>query len=236
MKRHPLVKGLALIFALALLAYAIHTSPLGAYLDQNWIDAHVRNQGVLGVLGFVLVGGALSSVGVPRQLVAFMAGYAFGLAGGTLVGVATATTGCILGFTVSRLLGRGLLRERLGRHAARFDAFISAHPFSTTLLIRLLPTGSNFITNLAAGASSIRAPTFFAASALGYLPQTLVFALIGSGAQVAPAMRLALAVALFLASALIGVYLFRRVRRERGLPDAASLTHSPEHEHTPSQP
>lgn len=224
MNLRALFKGSALLLALALLAYGMQVSPLGALVNEHWIDTQVRGQGWSGVLLFVAVGGGLSAVGVPRQLIAFLAGYAFGLPAGVAVGVATALTGCVLGFTLARGLGRGLLRQRLGPRVARFDAFISAYPFSTSLLIRLLPTGSNFITNLVAGASSIRASRFFAGSALGYVPQTLVFALIGSGTQVDPVWRFALAVLLFVASGALAWMLYRRVRQQRDLPaDPADL-------------
>jgi uncharacterized membrane protein YdjX (TVP38/TMEM64 family) len=66
-----------------------------------------------------------------------------------------------------------------------------------TVLIRLLPVGSNLLTNLAAGISSIRSKHFFSGTLLGYLPQTLVFALVGSGVHIAPALKLALAIGLF---------------------------------------
>ena len=53
---------------------------------------------------------------------------------------------------------------------------------------------------------------FLAASALGYLPQTVVFVLLGSGVRVGKAEQLALAAALFVAASLIGLYLLRRTR------------------------
>jgi uncharacterized membrane protein YdjX (TVP38/TMEM64 family) len=215
MNGRALLKGLLLIVGLALAGYAFQSSPYGASLDEAWIDAQIRGHGWVGGALFIAVGGFMTAIGLPRQIVAFLAGYAFGVAAGTAIGVATALTGCVLAFSLARWVSGGLLREKLGARAARFDAFISANPFSTTLLLRLLPTGSNFITNLAAGASSIRAPVFFAATGLGYLPQTLIFALIGSGTQVAQTTQLALGVALFVVSAGIGAMLYKKIRRAR---------------------
>ena len=105
-----------------------------------------------------------------------------------------------MSFAYARLFGRGVLNKRLGARAQRFDAFIHDHPFSMTLLIRLLPVGSNVLTNLAAGISRVRAVPFLAASFVGYLPQTVVFALVGSGVDVAQTMKIGLAVVLFLLS------------------------------------
>jgi len=120
--------------------------------------------------------------------------------------------GCILSFAYARFFGKGLLRARLGERAVRFDRFIHDHPISMTVLIRLLPVGSNLLTNLAAGISSIRPAYFFSGTLIGYLPQTLVFALVGSGVQIAPALKISLAVGLFLISGVLGVWLYRRFR------------------------
>ena len=81
-----------------------------------------------------------------------------------------------------------------------------------TLLIRLLPLGSNLVTNLAAGVSSVGAAPFFLGSSIGYLPQTLVFALVGSGFSVDPELRIAISVVLFIVSGFLGVTLYRKYR------------------------
>jgi uncharacterized membrane protein YdjX (TVP38/TMEM64 family) len=118
----------------------------------------------------------------------------------------------VLKFVYARFLGKGLLRARLGKRAGRFEAFIHGHPFSMTVLVRLLPVGNNFLTNLAAGISSVRPGPFFSGTFLGYLPQMLVFALVGSGVHIAPATKLTLAEALFLLSGALGVFLYRGYR------------------------
>jgi membrane protein implicated in regulation of membrane protease activity len=54
---------------------------------------------------------------------------------------------------------------------------------------------------------------------LGYIPQTLVFALVGSGVHIAPALKLALAIGLFLISGVLGAWLYRRFRHGQSLDD-----------------
>ena len=58
---------------------------------------------------------------------------------------------------------------------------------------------------------------FFAGSAIGYIPQTVIFALLGSGIHLDPVLRITTAVVLFVISGMIGVYLFRRYRASRAL-------------------
>ncbi len=212
MNARVIFKGLALILSLALLGYVFKSSDLGNSINEAWIDSHVRQHGASGVLLFLTMGTLFTAVGLPRQIIAFLGGYAYGVTLGTLIGSLAALLGCVLTFAYARFFAQGLLRERLGERARRFDAFIHEHPLSMTLLIRLLPVGNNLLTNLAAGISSIRTAPFCAGSFLGYLPQSLVFALVGSGAHLAPAIKLVLAIVLFLVSGALGVYLYRRNR------------------------
>ncbi len=219
MKARVILKGLALILSLALLGYVFETSDLGSSVNEAWIDTRVRGHGISGALLFLLMGGVFTAIGLPRQIIAFLGGYAFSVGLGTLLGALAALLGCMLSFGYARFFGKGLLRARLGERARRFDRFIHAHPFSMTMLVRLLPVGNNLLTNLAAGISSIRPIHFFSGTLLGYLPQTLVFALVGSGAHIAPALKLALAIGLFLISGALGAWLYRRFRHGLSLDE-----------------
>jgi uncharacterized membrane protein YdjX (TVP38/TMEM64 family) len=60
--------------------------------------------------------------------------------------------------------------------------------------------------------SGIAALPFVAASALGYLPQTLIFALLGKGVRVDGVWQLTLAAVLLAASVAIGFWLLKRNR------------------------
>lgn len=235
MKARAILKGLLLILSLALLGYLFKTSDLGSSVNEAWIDARVRGHGLNGALLFLLMGGLFTAVGLPRQIIAFLGGYAFSMGLGALLGALAALLGCMLSFAYARIFGKGLLRARLGERAGRFDRFIHDHPFAMTVLIRLLPVGSNLLTNLAAGISSIRPVHFFSGTFLGYLPQTLVFALVGSGVHIAPTLKLALAIGLFVISGVLGAYLYRHFRHglsldaqiDAELDEAEPLPHEP---------
>lgn len=217
MKSRILLQGMALIVSLALLGYLFHASALGDSLNAAWVDARVRGHGLNGALLLLLAGGVFTALGMPRQIIAFLAGYAFGAGTGMLLGALAALLGCMLSFAYARLFSRTLLRARLTERAGRFDRFIRTHPFYMTVLVRLLPVGSNLLTNLAAGISGIRPTAFFAGSLLGYLPQALVFALLGSGVPIAPMLTLVLSAGLFLLSGGLGVWLYRRFRHGQRL-------------------
>lgn len=214
-----IVKGLPVLVSLVAIGFLVKYSGLGNLLDEAWIDSAVRGQGLAGDLLFIGVGALATAVGMPRQVVAFMGGYAFGFVLGTLLSTLATLIGCALGFYYARLFGRSLVSQRFGGKARKMDDFIREHPFSMTMLIRLLPVGSNLVTNLAAGVTSVAFAPFLLGSALGYLPQNAIFALVGSGIGVDPVWRIGLGVALFAISAVLGVYLYRRMRRGKSYDD-----------------
>jgi uncharacterized membrane protein YdjX (TVP38/TMEM64 family) len=205
-------KGLLLIASLAALGFLAKHGHLADMLSEQWIDSEVRGKGWNGYLIFLAVGALTTALGFPRQVVAFLGGYAFGFIAGTGLAALAAVMGCVLAFFYARWLGRSLIQRRFPGRIRKVDGFLKLHPFSMAVVIRLLPVGSNAVTNLLAGVSSVRGLPFFAGSGVGYLPQTLVFALAGSGVNFDPALRLTLAGVLFVVSSLIGVWLYRRHR------------------------
>lgn len=192
---------------------------IGLDLDQDWIDREVRGRGLTGEAVFVAAGALTMALGFPRQVIAFLGGYAFGALLGCTLALLAAVLGCALSFFYARLLGRTLVYGRFPDRVRRLDEFLGRHPFHMALLIRLLPVGHNLSTNLIAGVSSVRAWPFLAGSALGYVPQTLVFALAGSGFNLDPALRIGSAVVLFVLSAILGVWLYRRMREATAYDD-----------------
>ena len=207
-----LLKGLLLLASLAFLGWLVNRLQLGNVLSEHWIDAQVRGQGIRGELIFLAMAALTTAVGFPRQVVAFLGGYAFDFLLGTGLAILGTVMGSFLAFYYARTFGRGLVRHRFPGRVRKLDDFLSGHPFSMALIIRLLPIGSNMVTNLIAGVCSVAALPFLAGTALGYVPQTLVFALAGSGVHFDPGLRLTLAVVLFIFSTLLGIWLYRRHR------------------------
>ena len=216
--------GKLLLLAGGLVAGGLALRAVGAVPGTEWVDLYVRDRGLLGEAVFLLAGAVLTAVGAPRQGVAFLGGYAFGAAMGAALALLAQLWGCALSFGWARLVGRNWAERRLaGRYGARLrrlrDA-LAANPFEATLALRLLPVGNNLALNLLAGMAGIAASPFLAGSAVGYLPQTVVFALLGKGVRVDGAWQIGLAAALFAASVGIGFALLRRHDAGRALePD-----------------
>jgi uncharacterized membrane protein YdjX (TVP38/TMEM64 family) len=211
--------GLVFLATLIAVGYVLESGMLTGLLSEDWIDREVRGKGIPGELLFVAVGGLVTAVAVPRHIVSFLGGYAFGLGLGTALALAATEIGCVLVFFYGRLIGRPLVSERLRARVRRTEDFLAANPFSMTLLIRLLPVGNNFATCLAAGVSRVPARPFLLGSLLGYLPQTFVFTLAGSGIEMGGSLRVAFAVLFFIVSGAIGIWLYRRYRHGKSLGD-----------------
>jgi uncharacterized membrane protein YdjX (TVP38/TMEM64 family) len=216
-KLRLLVKGVIVMISLAALGWGLKASGLGDMLDTHWVDAEVRGHGLSGDMVFLGIGTLVIAIGFPRQAVCFLAGYAFGLGGGVLLATIASITGCVLCFLYARLLGRDLVMHKFAARVRRIDDFLHDNPMTMAVLIRFLPVGSNLLTNLLAGVSAVRPVPFFIGSAVGYLPQTVVFVLLGSGIHVDPLLRVSLSVALFVASAVLGVFLYKRLRHGHSL-------------------
>ncbi|MEW6131780.1 MAG: VTT domain-containing protein [Pseudomonadota bacterium] len=222
------LRGSFLILSLIGIGLLLKGAGLEHLFERAWIDANVRGNGLHGYGLFLAAGMLMTAVGLPRQVVAFFGGYAFGVMAGLLLGALAALGGCILSFYYARLFGRSLVRRMFPDKLQRFDEFISGHPFSMTLLVRLLPVGSNLVTNLIAGVSRIPKLAFFGGSLVGYLPQTLVFALAGSGLTVGSQWQIGVSVILLIVSGLLGVRLYRRMRHGRSFARELETASDPE--------
>ncbi|MCR0983025.1 TVP38/TMEM64 family protein [Roseomonas populi] len=186
----------------------------GGESGMAWVDHWIRGQGLLGEALFIAAGTAAAAAGLPRQAVAFLGGYAFGATIGTALSLLAQVLGCAIAFLWARMVGRGWAARRLegrfGRRLRPLHDRLAASPFGATLALRLLPVGNNLALNLLAGLSGLRLAPFLAASAVGYLPQTLVFVLLGDGVAVDRTAQLALGAVLFIVSVVLGILLLRR--------------------------
>ena len=209
--------GLVFLATLVAVGYILEDGLLSGLLSEDWIDREVRGKGMSGELLYMGVGGIATALAVPRHIVSFLGGYAFGLGLGTALALLATELGCALTFFYARLVARPLVSARLGARVRRIEDFLAAEPFLMTLLIRLLPVGNNFATCLAAGVSRVPARPFLLGSLLGYLPQTFVFALAGSGIEMGGGLRVAFAVLFFVVSGVIGIWLYRRYRHGKSL-------------------
>jgi len=210
-----LQKGVLFLLVCALLGGLISTLPLFDTFNRHWIDSTIRNNGLLGVAYFLLFSAGAMAIGCPRQVMAFLGGYAFGFMQGMTLSVAGAVIGCMLTFFVSRLLLRPLIKRRYAQRIHRINDFLQDQPISKTIVIRLLPVGNNLLTNLLAGVTNVKGRHFLLGSGIGYIPQMAVFALMGKGIVVLSIWKIALSIVLFCFSTALSVRLFKQYKHSK---------------------
>lgn len=216
----PFRRGLAVralsLFIVCCAAYVLFVVyGVGEAASEAWTDQHVRGQGARGVFLYVGLTTLLTAFGVPRQACAFLGGYVFGIWHGMLWATVGTGLACCLCFSYARFLGRTWVRRRFGARLRSFNVFICQSPFTLTLLIRIMPLGSNFLTNFLAGVSPIPALPFLGGSMAGFTIQNLIFAMLGSGLHVAEGWRTVGGVLLYTASLGLGYVLYRRYKTAR---------------------
>ncbi|MBU6448864.1 MAG: VTT domain-containing protein [Rhodospirillales bacterium] len=200
------------LMAGGLIAIAATLPLMGHGAAQTTLTSALAEGGLRGQTVFLLLSTLLIGIGLPRQIPAFAAGYAFGPWYGTAIALVAQVLACSLDFIWARAIAQDFCRRKFGAKLAWVDRTLTRHPFTATLMLRLMPVGNNLLLNLAAGLTSVRMLPFLAASAIGFIPQTIVFALLGKGSAPDHAHLLLLGGATFLASALLGLILLRRNR------------------------
>ena len=204
------------ILAATLVAVGLMLDRLGLrdVMATQWVDHQIKGHGWIGLGLFLAVGALSMAVGVPRQVTAFLGGYAFGLVEGSVLAVLAAVVAATGGFFYARYMGREWLARRFPKASNWLDQFLSQNTFAMVLALRLVPFSSNLATNLAVGVSGAPFPPFLAASVLGYLPQTVAFALLGQGTTIDPLFNGLMVVFLILTSSALGLHMWRKSKQQ----------------------
>ena len=177
--------AIAVIFAAAIAAFfyfdlrqyltleslKAHRDQLLAYTDAHFVAAVAIFSGLYVLqTTFSLPGGALLSL---------TGGFLFGSFLGTLIVLVPATLGATMAFLVARYLLRDWVARKFGDRLEAFQRGFAKNAFSYLLTLRLIPLFPFFLVNLVSGLTRIRLGTYAAATALGIIPGTFVFANAG---------------------------------------------------------
>ncbi len=111
------------------------------------------------------------------------------IAGGLVFGAALATglteIGAVIGATILFLVVRtsfgSLLSERAGPFLAKLAGGFKENAFSYLLFLRLVPAFPFWLINVAPAFFNVTVPTYVVATAIGILPGTFAYALLGEG-------------------------------------------------------
>ncbi len=151
-----------------------------------------------------------TSIGLPRQIAALVAGINLGAFIGVIIATLAATLGCLITFNVARYLLSVRITRKYPSQLAKLSEFLGERTFLKAIVIRILPLGSNFITNIIAGVSKVSMPAYVSGSFVGFIPQMIIFSLAGSGIRLGAQNELIASATLFVIALLITGYLVKK--------------------------
>ncbi len=151
-----------------------------------------------------------TSVGLPRQIAALVAGINLGAFIGLIVATLAATLGCLITFNIARYFLRDSITRKYPSKLEKLSAFLGEQTFLKAIVFRILPLGSNFITNIIAGVSKVSMPAYVGGSFVGFIPQMTIFSLAGSGIRLGAQNKLIASAILFVIALLLTGYLVKK--------------------------
>jgi uncharacterized membrane protein YdjX (TVP38/TMEM64 family) len=154
-----------------------------------------------------------TSCGLPRQIAALVAGINLGALFGAIIATLAVTLGCWITFTLSRYVLSQKITTKYPDKIKTLSNFIGEKTFLKTIVIRLLPIGSNFLTNIVAGVSNVSMQSFVGGSFVGFIPQMAIFSLAGSGIRLGAKNELIASGVLFIIAILLTTYLVKTRKR-----------------------
>jgi uncharacterized membrane protein YdjX (TVP38/TMEM64 family) len=182
---------LLLIVALLIAVFASGLDHLLAWsvlaARQAELRAWVAASPVVAGLSYVGVYMAIVAVSIPGAIwLTLGGGLLFGSVVGTILAVIGAGSGAVLLFLAARSALAPLLAAKLAAAGQspvmdRVRARLAAEGFSYLLALRLIPVVPFWLTNLAPALVGMRLAPYAAATFLGIIPPTAVFASIGAG-------------------------------------------------------
>lgn len=177
---------LALLVAVVIAAYGFgvqHQLSWSALAQhQAALHAFVAEHPIMSAAGYVAVYVVAVALSLPGAAILTVAGgLLFGIAAGAALAVAGATLGAVLVFLVARYALADLLAAKAAPLLARIRPGLERDGFSYLLALRLLPVFPFWLVNLAPALAGMRLGPFAAATLLGIIPGSVVFASIGAG-------------------------------------------------------
>jgi uncharacterized membrane protein YdjX (TVP38/TMEM64 family) len=149
---------------------------------RDAIDGFVAARCGLAIATFVAIYVAAVALSIPgAAILTIVGGILFGWLVGGLAAIAGATIGATIVFLIARgACGESILR-RAGPLAAKLADGFREDAFHYLLFLRLVPVFPFWLVNLAPAVVGVRVTTFVLATALGIIPGTFAYALVGNG-------------------------------------------------------
>ncbi|MBI5162928.1 MAG: TVP38/TMEM64 family protein [Magnetospirillum sp.] len=178
----PLAVLVAVTAAILLLGLDHYLSLDALRENRQVLQDFVADHRIGAALAYVAAYAAVVALSLPGATVMTLAGgFLFGWAMGGTLAVLAATLGAALVFLIARSTVGDALRNRAGPFLRRMEDGFRTNAFHYLLFLRLVPAFPFWAVNLAPALLGMPLVPFVAATAIGIIPGTLVFAAFGAG-------------------------------------------------------
>jgi uncharacterized membrane protein YdjX (TVP38/TMEM64 family) len=176
----PILRKLLFFVLISVTFIAVGTyPPLRAHLRPEELDKTIEGMGWLGPVLLVLLGALSPLLMLPRWPLAVVSGLAYGVFWGSCL----ANTASLAGAWLQYLLARSTLAHMATRLLSgnRWRRLLEKEKdvFLFLFLFRAFPLSNFVATNLLCGTLRVPVRTYLAASALGMIPSTILYAAWG---------------------------------------------------------
>src|SRR4026208_1529144 len=181
------VGKIAVVFAIGVAVAAFFYFDLGRFLsldalkdNRDYLLSFTETHSAVAAALFVLAYVAVTGLSLPGAVILTLAGgFLFGFVWGTLFVNLGATTGATLAFLASRYLLRDWVERKFGKWLGPVQQGFAQNAFSYLMTLRLIPLFPFFAVNLVSGLTRMNVGTYAAATALGIIPGSFVYAYAG---------------------------------------------------------
>ncbi|MGE3152980.1 MAG: TVP38/TMEM64 family protein [Nitrospiraceae bacterium] len=160
---------------------------LGRFLSLDALKANrdhllaftEANAGIAAAL-FVVIYVVVTGLSLPGAVILTLAGgFLFGSLFGTMLVNIGATTGATLAFLTARYLLRDWVEQKFGSKLGSIQEGFANNAFSYLMTLRLIPLFPFFLVNMVSGLTRVSVGTYVAATAMGIIPGSFVYAYAG---------------------------------------------------------
>jgi uncharacterized membrane protein YdjX (TVP38/TMEM64 family) len=156
---------------LSLEALKANRDQLLAFTEANYTAA---------VVLFIVLYVAVTGLSLPGAVILTLAGgFVFGTLPATCFVNVGATTGATLAFLAARYVLRDWVEQKFGRWLEPLQQGFAKNAFNYLMTLRLIPLFPFFVVNLVSGLTRMNVGTYVAATALGIIPGSFVYAYAG---------------------------------------------------------
>ncbi len=169
------------LFGALLIAIGLAVTAGGVIdLDRATLQREIREYGPLAPVIFVLVSGVLGALFVPGPVFAIAAGALFGPWLGIPLGICGSVLCALICREIGSHMGRDAAEEIAGARLGQLTAWLDRYGLSAVIAFRLMPAMPDAPLNYAAGLTRLKRWQVGLGTAIGVVPRTLGWGLVGA--------------------------------------------------------